>query len=1417
MKIESRIQNGDRRRLPQPAPDLAHRVSLSPATPSRITDHASRITHHPPSTRHSQKGVALVITLILLSVITFMAITFLVVSRNEKGSVSTQTDLTIARLAADTGRERAIAEVLSPMLATANPFNYGLMVSANYVNTKGFNPAGANTDPADPPDPLNVNYDIKAGSSGPFTPLEWQRNIANLWYNPRPPVVIVTNASPQPGWPSNEFRFYVDLNRNRMFDPTGPVMETNTGLVSLEIGDPQWIGVLQRPELAHSAENLFASRYAYLVVPVGQTLDINAIHNYGKLLNGGTGGTMGGLDEFMRNQGILPSEINLAAFLADLNTNLWPCFNQSPAPFSFSPYLYSTDLSTPNDGAAFNDAVGMLRYRYNYNSKSLATVSGLLGGPGGIAFSNSMDAVDVYGAGPLMIGNWWPPSGSASPNPNQTRVTQNYPWSGSYSPNAFFTTQDLFDERKTANPASPSWNFTRRLLMAGTNSSTYNRYTFYRLLSQLGTDSAPSSLHSQLGTVSAPEPQNKMNLNYRNVDDNGYVVPSLATNFYSWEAGRFFTNAAIRLLADAGYTVGDPGYATNLLVTNYTAAGVLVTNLQIPIWPTNFYTPSVHRLFQLAANIYDATTNRLDLPVTNYPFLPSVFRPIFTDSTLGGQRRVFITGYQPLSSVNPNDVKDLVVGPSTTCRPRDLSEPTNSVAGISSNMVYNVPLVIGAKKGLPSFDEATMDTRIQIARKLIFHRTGSSADGPIKAIVPTYLLTITNEVGLQAWNSYATTFNRNLQIQVWPDVSVLVSNRLTHKLLNNTAPLWNRYPNAPTNYYVGGWPGYNPPFVIENSFITPLGAPTTNYVFMPTNSVYLPAPQDAFIVNGTPAWSEGQTNFTVPPLHITIKARLRFAIIDISKPATPQLLDYVNVAVNKEVDLIDALMHNPDGSFACGQSYTPVYSKGAMWCTNINTGIGADPKMTSGVRLQIAASMDAVSGTEWNDSLPDPVYGTDKAKAKARFRAQFFTDPKYPKVNMFGAPFQPYRDIHVVTLLQANDPLVHYTVGDLKNTTELTNAYYLDRLPDAQNLPPTPYWGVNKRHEPWGGNPVAGSGSTTMTDWRVKDSVAGLAGKSDHWDFPANKMPNVGWLGRVHRGTPWQTVYLKSSDIDFPTWFRWSGNDLWVTNFGQFPWTNMPQFTNIVVGGITNQCAWDSAFTTPKNDWRLLDIFSTSVDPSATRGRLSINQTNLAAWSAVLSGVIVLTNNGVDAAGNGLMSPAVIDPAGVYDPNASTNTWPAVVKIVSGINAARSKMATPTTPVFPNQVFHRLGDILSVPELTEASPFLSALMAPSTPPAIPLSDATFERIPQQILGLLKCDETPRVVVYTFGQTLKPAPRSRVTSGPFFGLCTNYQITAEVVTRSVVRFDGVPAYKQGNPEPINKLHPVIESFSVLPTE
>src|SRR5207244_7177384 len=99
----------------------------------------------------------------------------------------------------------------------------------------------------------------------------------------------------------------------------------------------------------------------------------------------------------------------------------------------------------------------------------------------------------------------------------------------------------------------------------------------------------------------------------------------------------------------------------------------------------------------------------------------------------------------------------------------------------------------------------------------------------------------------------------------------------------------------------------------------------------------------------------------------------------------------------------------------------------------------------------------------------------------------------------------------------------------------------------------------------------------------------------------------------------------------------------------------------------------------------------------------------------------------------------------------------------------------------------KMGDILAVPELTVNSPFLNVSNA--TQAAWGVDDAVCERIPQQILGLLALDP-PRFLVFAYGQALKPAPRSIVTSGPFFNLCTTYQVTAEAATRTVFRIDGL---------------------------
>jgi hypothetical protein len=302
----------------------------------------------------------------------------------------------------------------------------------------------------------------------------------------------------------------------------------------------------------------------------------------------------------------------------------------------------------------------------------------------------------------------------------------------------------------------------------------------------------------------------------------------------------------------------------------------------------------------------------------------------------------------------------------------------------------------------------------------------------------------------------------------------------------------------------------------------------------------------------------------------------------------------------------------------------------------------------------------------------------------------------------------------------------------------------------------------------------------------------------------------VGWLGRVHRGTPWQTIYLKAPVTEINKWRKWSGGAYFARNVGQLS-------TNVVP---YNTLFPDSDLSQPWRDRYIIDLFTTAVNENATRGQLSVNQTNLAAWSAVLSGVPVLTNVYNEASFNNdpFLRPRYagqfIPPAGVYRPG-ETNpaALPGLVRIVDGINATRATNAFTQ----PFKLFRRVGEILATPELTVASPFLNTNSTVLVQRGI--NDAAYERIPQQILGLLKADPTPRFVIYSYGQALKPADRSLVSSGRFFQLCTNYQVTAEMATRAVVRVDGVPPYPPPlSPAPaLTNLNVVVESFNVLPPE
>ena len=1329
---------------------------------SAASRHTSLVTHH------SRSGVALVITLIMIAVITFLAITFLAIARRERGQVTTTTEQNIARFATEAGINRATAELITRLISNTNIHAFGLLVSTNFYNPFGFDPNLAVVDQR-----TNVNYDYTI-SGNPLTGGpngEAVANLNNLLYDPRAPVFITNRFSAN----STEFRYYIDLDRNGRFTPTGlqtitnefggfydangapipaanpPLAGTLTGFFT---GDPQFIGILERPEFPHSPSNRFIARVAWIILPAGKTLDVNYIHNHAKsALNPPLPRQ---LDGFSRNQGVAPWEINLAAGLRDLNTNAW------------NTYQYKLG-ATPSFGVSFDDARDIVAYRHGWDFANVNySVQNLFPGVGPIAFRD--DGIDGYSAGPVMTNYWgW----SAAPDADVSRTDK--AWSGSDSTNHYFTSQDWFDRNKVVrrNPAPPPgvWTFIERMSnVLATGVSSYDQYTFYRLIEQFGTDSAP-------------DPDDKLNINYVNVGG------LKATNFVSWTNdavlvpafGRrgselFFSNAVDRLVRRYSTDWRNQSFNTytNMFGTNQPfGAG------RIPVFVNKrfVYTPSLNRQLQLAANVWDAVNPRY-FPGNPPVPMPTVFRPRFR--TEGSD--VFITDF-----VEVDKASDL------TGTLRDLSNTNMSSSVQPNDLILGVPLIIGAKKGLPNFNEFASEAVIQITRKVeLIKSSPPGGGGSINQTNQMFVIGISNVFGAEFWNSYTANFTRPVEVGVTNFLAYSLTNDYAYKLAPVLSPI-----SGATNLVAGSpWPRWTPNKIRDASFLVPL---RTNHIVIP-DSAYRHSTTTFDQLTTT---FERPSGFAFPRWGLTITNRVVAIIKD---TGTGRIVDYVQ---------LNGMNSFQDFSLEIAQTETALGFDG-VWGTNAPPGAGGKLSDVPGIIQQIEISKGNVEhGGNWQNNGVNQPSGATRDQAIANFLAFFETSHTYTYQpgdgntyygtndgTVANVPFTPTSKRSIPMIWQANDPLVHYTSGDIE---------YLEKSGVAIPwTPPTATTNtivnlgqLNSRFQPWGGNPFATAfGSSPGDDALAFQTAVKDPGvtKSDGWQFPTNKLPTLGWLGRIHRGTPWQTVYLKSTRVSDAVnakimkpaaWQKWTGN------------------RNVWRSGADN---WDDAYMTqPEHDRGLLELFTTALSDSATRGQLPINQSGLAAWSAVFGGMNVLTNSTpdqlvIDNAGPTGFDAFPIDPAGYYDPaSASSNAWPAVKKIVEGMSRERARLVPGTTNlVHPNQTFQTLGDILSVPELTEASPFLN-LSAVQKEQG--LNDAVMEWLPQQMLSLVRVGE-PRFVVYSYGQTLKPASRSIQTSGGAnFGLCTNYQITAEAVTRAVIRIESAPE----NPRA------VVESYNVLDPE
>jgi hypothetical protein len=713
----------------------------------------------------------------------------------------------------------------------------------------------------------------------------------------------------------------------------------------------------------------------------------------------------------------------------------------------------------------------------------------------------------------------------------------------------------------------------------------------------------------------------------------------------------FFTNLASRLLQSE----------LNLNLT------------RIQIWPTNQYTPAVHRLLQVTANIYDATTNRFN---DGYPHLPTVFRPQFSNDN----GTIYICGYvgETNAAFLSHTLRDLV--------------STNVAAEVQpDDLILGVPLILGAKKGLPNFNEFAAETVVQITRKVELVKSAPGGGNMIYQTNQMFIVGISNVFGAEFWNSYTSNYPR--------PVDIIATNFCTLSLTND-------YGFSSSSIFVAGgqistnlWPAWNPSRVTPPanglwSFLVPL---RTSHVVL-TDSIYRFG-ANQFVPLTEPF--ERPSSFAFPRWGLTITNRL----LAISKDRdTGRIIDCVQ---------LNGLISYRDLGAEIVQSSNGIGFSG-IWATNALPGGGGYLSGQPGIIQQIEISKgNAESVGNWqNYGIAQPS-GATKAQAIANFLAFFspnnqatYVDPEtlvsYRGTNLSpvaNAPFTPTSKRSVPVIWQANDPLVHYTSGDL----EYLERSGLPRMwkPSAPTNATVVNLGLlNDRYRPWGGNPKYGgdpAADPLAYQLVVKDP---LVTSSDRWNFPNSEPLTLAMLSRVHRGTPWQTIYLKSTDVDSTAWRNWTGN------------LNMS----------------DAQHTRPVRDWPLVALIASLINTNDPRCLVSVNEPDPNVWLAVLDGIVALTNSATD-------EDLYLYGYPQFDVVIMTSNSPQAAILAEGIRAVRAGQ--------PNQRFSSLGALLAVSELSAASPWLNQSTDVQLQRGI--SDEAYETIPAQLLPRLRPDSAGSII------------------------------------------------------------------------
>ena len=225
--------------------------------------------------------------------------------------------------------------------------------------------------------------------------------------------------------------------------------------------------------------------------------------------------------------------------------------------------------------------------------------------------------------------------------------------------------------------------------------------------------------------------------------------------------------------------------------------------------------------------------------------------------------------------------------------------------------------------------------------------------------------------------------------------------------------------------------------------------------------------------------------FMCPAGGLNLNTRLQFILLDTSVQPN-RIVDYVNLQqLGKHYQISRTKLTEGNTGPINPGDYRNIANQ---WLTNhLGNNINAP---TYGIINQIQVGLNGT--TDWLSFSQDPYSGQDAESAVDGFRNNLLDPPGspiYPKdagklfyrLNVFYAPFAPYRPIYIHTTWQANDPLVHYTIGDLIDPLNFADTNRVNFNHIDSNIGQ-----LNGRYKPWGGNPLGNDPPRPTGRWPSK-------------------------------------------------------------------------------------------------------------------------------------------------------------------------------------------------------------------------------------------------------------------------------------------------------------------------------------------